>query len=164
MIAAVARPDPLNPKRWRVDRKSVDSPEYQGDSIVEMPDAPPQPWLAERPGVPAGQVEKHHLKSALLKNEREIAVYLPPGYSRREKPYPVLVLFDELAYLGDQNQMVLIPAPTILNNLISEGRIPAMVALFVGNAPGVRKSRAYLQPYICRLPHFRTPALGARSV
>ena len=141
MIAAAARPDPLNPKRWRVDAQSVDAPEYVGRSIVEMPDAPTQPWLAERPGVPTGQVERHPFKSTLLKNEREIAVYLPPGYSRSAKPYPVLVLFDEEPYLGHENQTALVPTPTILNNLISERRIPPMVALFVGNAPDDARSR-----------------------
>jgi enterochelin esterase-like enzyme len=141
MIAAAARPDPLNPKRWRVDKESVDAPEYLGSSIVEMPDAPAQPWLAERPGVPAGQIERHQFKSSLLRNEREIAVYLPPGYSRTAKPYPVLVLFDEQANLGNQNQTGLVPTPTILNNLFSERRIPPMVALLVGNAPGDARSR-----------------------
>jgi len=138
MIAAAAQVDPLNPKRWRVDPQSLESPKYHGRSVVEMPDAPPQPWLAERPGVPAGQVEKHRFKSVLLKNEREIAVYVPAGYSRTHKPYPLLVLFDEIAYLGDREQIVLVPTPTILDNLISAQRIPAMVALLVGNVPGAR--------------------------
>jgi enterochelin esterase-like enzyme len=138
MIAASARTDPLNPKRWRVDARTVDSPFHEERSMVEMPDAPAQPWLAEKPGVPAGQIEKRQFKSALLKNEREIAVYLPPGYSRGAKPYPLLVLFDEVAYLGDPKQIVLVPTPTILNNLIAEQRIPPMVALLVGNVPGQR--------------------------
>ena len=138
MIAAAARTDPLNPKRWRVDAQSVDSPMYQERSVIEMPDAPAQPWLAEKPGVPAGQIEKRRFKSGLLKNEREIAVYLPPGYSREAKPYPLLLLFDEVAYLGDPKQIVLVPTPTILNNLIAEQRIPPMVALLVGNVPGQR--------------------------
>jgi len=141
MIAAAARPDPLNPKRWREDKQSVEAPEYRGTSVVEMPAAPAQPWIAERPGVPAGQVENHRFKSALLKNEREVGIYLPPRYSRTAKPYPLLVLFDEDAYLGDQNQDALIPTPTILNNLISEKRIPPMLALFVGNAPDDARSR-----------------------
>jgi enterochelin esterase-like enzyme len=141
MVAAAARPDPLNPKRWRIDSQSVDAREYRGSSIVEMPDAPAQPWLAERPGVPAGQVERHQFKSTLLKNEREVSVYLPPGYSKAEKAYPALVLFDEQAYLGNRNQVATVPTPTILNNLISEKRIPPMVAVFVGNAPGDARSR-----------------------
>ena len=146
MIAAAARPDPLNPKRWRVDRQSVDAPEYHGTSIVEMPGAPAQPWLVERPGVPAGQIEKRRFKSALLKDEREIAVYLPPGYSRSDKPYPLLLLFDEIAYLGDRKQIVLVPTPTILDNLIAANRIPAMVALLVGNAPGARDRELACNP------------------
>lgn len=141
MIAAAAWPDPLNPKRWRVDKHSVGAPDYRERSIVEMPDAPAQPWLTQRAGVPAGQVERHQIKSALLKNEREIAVYLPPGYSRTAQPYPVLVLFDEVAYLGDKNQTALVPTPIILDNLISERQIPPMVALFVGNAPDDARSR-----------------------
>ena len=138
MIAAAARADPLNPKRSRVDPQSLDSPEYDERSVVEMPDAPPQPWLAEKPGVPKGQIEKSQFKSALLKNEREIAVYLPPGYSRTHQPYPLLVLFDEIAYLGDPKQIVLVPTPTILDNLIAAKRVPAMGALLVGNVPGAR--------------------------
>jgi enterochelin esterase family protein len=111
-----------------------------------MPDAPAQPWLAERAGVAAGRIEKHQLKSALLNNDREIAVYLPPGYSKMEKTYPALVPFDEVAYLGDENHLALVPTPTILNNLISEKRIPPMVALLVGNAPGARSRELTCNP------------------
>ena len=132
MTAAAARPDPLNPRRWRDDAKSVDAPEYRGSSILEMPDAPPQPWIVRRPGVAAGQLEKRRFRSAILKNEREIAVYLPPHYSPHATAYPLLVLFDQDAYL------TLVPTPTILDNLISEKRIPPMVALLIGNAPGAR--------------------------
>ena len=132
MAAAAARPDPLNPKRYRIDPESVDAPEYRGNSVLEMPDAPPQPWVVRRPGVPEGRVEKHRFKSRALGNEREIAVYLPPHYSPHAEPYPLLVLFDEDAYLS------LIPTPIILDNLISGGRIPPVVALLIGNAPGAR--------------------------
>jgi enterochelin esterase family protein len=132
MAAAAARPDPLNPKRYRIDPESVDAPEYRGNSVLEMPDAPPQPWVARRPGVPEGQVEKRRFKSATPGNEREIAIYLPPHYSPRAQPYPLLLLFDEDVYLS------LVPTPIILDNLISEGRIPPVVALLIGNAPGAR--------------------------
>jgi enterochelin esterase family protein len=128
MTAAAARPDPLNPKHWREDPQSVDAPEFRGSSILEMPDAAPQPYVASRPGVPAGRVEKNTFKSAALKNEREVAVYLPPLYSPHAEPYPLLLLFDEDAYLS------LVPTPTVLDNLTSEGRIPPMVAILIGNA------------------------------
>ncbi len=141
MIATAARPDPLNPNRWHVDNQSVDAPEFLGTSFVEMPDAPPQPWLAEKPAIPSGQIERHQFKSATLKNDREIAVYLPPGYSKSANPYPLLVLFDEQAYLGDQNHPALVPTPTILNNLIAQKRIPPIVALLIGNGPDDSRSR-----------------------
>jgi len=144
MIAAAARPDPLNPKRWRDDPESPDAPEYRGSSVLEMPGAPPQPWIARRPGVPEGRVEEHEFKSTALKNEREIAVYLPPGYSPRAEAYPLLVLFDEDAYLS------LVPTPTILDDLISEGRIPPVVALLVGNAPGARSRELPCNPEFSR--------------
>ena len=138
MTAAAARPDPLNPKRYRVDPKSVDAAEYRGNSVLEMPGAPPHPWLDARPGVPGGRIEKHRFKSAALNNEREIAIYLPPTYSPRAEPYPLLVLFDEDAYLS------LVPTPTILDNLISEGRIPPVIALLVGNAKDDARDRELL--------------------
>jgi len=135
MTAAAAMPDPLNPKRYRIDPESVDAPEYRGNSVLEMPDAAPQPWIVQRLGVPVGRVEKHQFKSAALNNEREIAIYLPPQYSPHAEPYSLIVLFDEDAYLS------LIPTPTILDNLISEGQIPPVVALLVGNAPGDARDR-----------------------
>jgi enterochelin esterase-like enzyme len=144
MTAAAARPDPLNPRRWRVDPQSVDAPEYRGSSILEMPDAAPQPWVAQRPGVPPGRVEKRRFKSAALNNEREVAIYLPPGYSPRGKPYPLLVVFDEDAYL------TLVPTPTILDNLISEARIPPVVALLIGNVPGARDRELICNPEFTR--------------
>ena len=135
MTAAAARPDPLNPKRYRIDAESVDAPEFRGNSVLEMPDAPPQPWILPRPGIPAGRVLKFPFKSASLNNEREIAVYLPTQYSPQTEPPPLIMLFDEDAYLS------LIPTPTILDNLISEKRIPPVVALLVGNAPGDARDR-----------------------
>jgi enterochelin esterase-like enzyme len=144
MTAAAARPDPLNPKRYRVNPKSVDAPEYRGNSILEMPAAPPQPWTVRRPGVPAGRIEKRRFKSAILKNEREVAVYLPPRYSPSARPYPLLVVFDEEAYL------TLVPTPTILDNLISKRRIPPMVALLISNAPGARDRELFCNPELYR--------------
>jgi len=163
VIGAAERTDPLNPKRWAVDPQDVDLPQYQGFSVVEMPAAPAQPWVAVREGVPAGTIEKHQFKSTGLKNEREIAVYLPPGYSKTAKPYGLLVLFDEGAYLGDRKQVVLIPTPTILDNLISEHRIPPMIALLVGNAPGARNRELPCNPAFADFLNFELVPWARRS-
>jgi enterochelin esterase family protein len=103
-----------------------------------MPDAPPQPWTGKRPGVPAGRIDKHSYTSVALKNDREVTVYLPPQYSPQAEPYPLLVLFDEDAYLS------LVPTPTILDNLIADRRIPPMVALLIGNADDDARDRELL--------------------
>ena len=134
---AAAQVDPLNSKHWLVNPLNPDVPEHSGVSAVEMPGAPPQPWVAQRKGVPTGKVEKYQFESALLKNEREVAVYTPPGYSSEAKPYGLVVLFDEKSYLNDK----IIPTPTILDNLIAENRIPQMVAVLIDNPPGDTRSR-----------------------
>jgi enterochelin esterase family protein len=109
--------DPLNPHHWI---------QQNGDfSVAELPGIPPQPWTEKRADVPAGTLEKTRFKSASLKNEREIAVYTPPGYSQSHAPYWLAVVFDEPAYIG------FVPTPTILDNLIAAHKIPPMVAVFV---------------------------------
>ena len=134
---AAAQVDPLNPKHWLVNPLNPDVPAHSGVSAVEMPGAPLQPWVAQRKGAPTGKVEKYQFKSALLKNEREVAVYTPAGYSGQAKPYGLVVLFDERPYLDEK----IIPTPTILDNLISENRIPQVVAVFIDNPPGDTRAR-----------------------
>lgn len=125
--------DPLNPKATIWDFVgNPDVPLYQGSSVLEMPDAPPQPWAGKRAGTPAGEIVKQDFASALLKNTRSIFVYLPPGYSKDAQPYDLLVVFDGQASID------IVPTPTTLDNLISEKRIAPTVALMVGNARGMR--------------------------
>ncbi|NUR27943.1 MAG: DUF3327 domain-containing protein, partial [Catenulispora sp.] len=45
-----ANPLTIGPSTW---------PANAGASIIELPDAPPQPWHARRPGVPRGTVARH---------------------------------------------------------------------------------------------------------
>jgi len=85
----------------------------------------PQTWLTPRSGIAAGKVELHRVRSTTLQNERSIWVYTPPGYSRSHAPAGLLVLLDGSTYLEH------IPTPTILDNLLAEGRIPPLVAILV---------------------------------
>jgi enterochelin esterase family protein len=84
-----------------------------------------------------GKIEKHQFNSALLKNDREIAVYSPPGYSKDAKPYGLIILFDEKRYLDEKT----IPTPRIIDNLIADNRIPPIVAILIDNAPGDARAR-----------------------
>jgi enterochelin esterase family protein len=116
--------DPLNPRVWTSPADDED-PEWGFEtrrSVLEGPDAPAQPWARRDPATPRGRVELHRLRSELLGNERRVWVYTPPGYDP-SKRHGVLLLFDGWAYVH------LVPAPTILDNLIAARRIVSLVAL-----------------------------------
>src|SRR5260370_7150824 len=117
---ANAKNDPLNPHHGA----GLDMPQA---SLVELSEAPRQPWIKQRPGLPGGKIEERKLKSALLNNERTIRVYTPFGYRDSKRPYQLLVLFDGQYYTST------VPAPRILDNMISQGTIPPLVAVLIDN-------------------------------
>ncbi len=116
--------DPLNPQT----HVYVGDPENPEDvdivtSVLELPDAPPRTWSRER-DVPRGVVEEYRLASERLGNTRRVYTYAPPGYDA-SSAYPLVLCFDGWAYVND----AYVPLPTVLDNLISEGRIPPLVAV-----------------------------------
>lgn len=119
-ILATAQRDPLNRLAFPAG-KLADA--FAGASVLELPDAPPPTWLRKDDKVPAGTVTAHRFTSRLLKNTRDITLYLPAG----TKATGLAVVFDGERYTDD------IPTPTILDNLIATGRIPPTAAVFVGN-------------------------------
>src|SRR5262245_26518862 len=112
------RRDPLNPRAF------VSPP---SSTIVELPAAPPQPWIKPLPNVPQGEMKLHKIKSEIMKEERAIRVYTPPGYDPNGKPCGLLIYFD-----GETVPFV-IPLATILDNLIAKEKIPPMVAVMVNS-------------------------------
>ena len=142
LLADAAQIDPLNPKTF-LSTDSVDVREHSGLSILEMPDAPPQPWITARKGVSAGHVVKTSFKSALLGNERDIYVYTPEGYSKNGKAAGLAVFFDAFGYFDEEATPTPLPAPTILDNLIAAEKIPPVVAVFIGNGPGDARDREF---------------------
>ncbi len=123
---ATWQPDPLNPHRYVLPRdpENADSREVV-HSVIALPAAPPQPWITPRSEVPAGQVQLHRLYSTILRSERRVWVYTPPGYVSDGEPYTQLILLDGWSYIH------LIPAPTILDNLLAADRLPPMVAVLI---------------------------------
>jgi enterochelin esterase-like enzyme len=140
LFASMSQRDPLNPKGWFEDSEDPDVPLHHGASRFEMPDAPAQPWADKRKDVPEGQVEKHSLTSALLKNKRDVWVYTPPGYSKTASPYGLLLVFDGDTYIK------VVPTPVTLDNLIADKRVPPLVAVMIGNAPHARSSELPCNP------------------
>ncbi len=129
-------PDPLNPKQF-VAHKDEGKPDSQEVvfSILELPDAPAQTWIVPHPDGAKGKLHAHRLRSQILDNERRIWVYTPADYSEYSEPYGLLLLFDGWTYID------LIPTPTILDNLVREGKIPALVAVFLDNPDDETRNR-----------------------
>src|SRR5262245_34470520 len=122
-------PDPFAP-RWQPPATPNPENNFRLErSILELPGAKSQPWVASRPDVPSGRTEQRGWKSAVLNNERQIWVYTPANYDAiRTRPH-LLISTDGGTYVGP------IQATVTLDNLIAAKRIPPVVAVFVGNAP-----------------------------
>jgi enterochelin esterase-like enzyme len=128
---ATFQTDPLNPHRYVFPQDEEEVSSQEGAvSVFELPNAPPQPWIVPQTTIPKGLVEMYRLHSNILKNERRVWVYTPPGYEAHDEPYGLLILFDGFAY------MQLVPTPTILDNLLSEERIPPLIAVMLDSIDG----------------------------
>jgi len=118
--------DPLNHRNLQLFAPEPGAePEYL--SLLELPHAPAQPWLAPRPGTPAGTVETHRFASTILNNERDVHVYTPANFDIDAGPYALLLHFD--GQWRDQPLQV----PALLDKLIAAGAIVPTVAVFVDN-------------------------------
>jgi enterochelin esterase-like enzyme len=114
--------DPLNPKF--IEATGSMEPVY---SVLELPDAPPQPYIHAAAGIPHGKFTDHKFKSGILNQRRSYSIYTPPGYDSEGAPCPLVVMFDGNAYHTDS----CIPGPTIIDNLIAAKKIPPVVVAFV---------------------------------
>ncbi|MER7244272.1 enterochelin esterase [Kribbella sp. NPDC000426] len=117
--------DPLNPATFVFPADEALGSDETLVSLIELPDAPAQPWIAPRAGGSRGELVQYSHRSEILDNERRIWVYTPAGYSPDDEPYPLFVFFDGDTVRGPM------PVDTILDNLIADGRIPPMVAVLV---------------------------------
>ena len=114
-----AVPDPLNPRL------------FFGQSFIELPDMPAQPWAERSPDVASGTLARHSVRSEILNEDRGFTVYTPVGYRPDGGPYGLVIVFDGEAYGG--GEQALIPTPVILDNLIAKEKIPPVVAVLLDN-------------------------------
>jgi len=101
-------------------------------------------------GKPSGELRLHEFQSLILRNNRMLRVWLPPGYSRPEnenRNYPVFYLNDgqnlfdpATAYIGVDWQV-----GVTATHLIGLERIPPLIIVGIDNAQKDR-AREYL-PY-----------------
>jgi len=112
-------------------------PGTDGDGIV-MIAAPfkAAPEMTDAPGVPKGQTIQFQMGNSMTFGDggRAAAVYLPNGYvSGTEIPF--MVAQDGLGFSGDVRPM--------LDNMIADGRLPAMAFVFSDAAGGDNRSIEY---------------------
>lgn len=129
-ILATAQRDPLN--RLSFPDKPLDH--FDGASVLELPGAAPQAWVAPRAGVTPGSVEKVRLASKALGNTREIYLYRPHGYQPGAASNALAVLFDAETYLSE------VPSATILDNLVAAGALPSTAAILIANPSNATRS------------------------
>lgn len=144
------RPDPHNALGCR-DRDGVLR------SVAEGPEAPPQPWLEERDGIERGAVMWH-----AAPGDRGSWFYEPPGVGL-DRELPLVVVLDGEVWTGPQS------LPTTLDNLLADGEIPTVRAVFLDSAAagGVEEETAYvadrLVPWV-REARAVAPGAGAVTV
>jgi iron(III)-enterobactin esterase len=152
--ASAATPPAANPARG--NRGAPASPEELAEmaKLMELPVLTPgagngdylikPPYVAApeqtpRANVPKGKIERFTLNAADskfypgtgmtgAKPTREIVVYIPSQYVTGT-PAPFIVTHDAYGARADQ-------LPTILDNMIADKRLPAMIAIMVNNGGG----------------------------
>ena len=125
---AALRRDPGNPKVF-------DYGPFGQLSLLELPRAPNDALIHPSTSGQHGAVAQIAVHSRLLDQDRTIWVYTPPGKaSAVGRQTPVVVFADGESYQS------LIPAPTILDNLIDKGALPPVIAVFVAS-PGATRDR-----------------------
>nr|WP_296069996.1 alpha/beta hydrolase-fold protein [uncultured Actinoplanes sp.] len=123
-VTGQAHLDPGNPHRvcFPGDPQEPDDPDYWA-SVLRLPHAPAEPWTGTRAGVTPGRLTLARVPSASFGGDRTVTVYRPAGTP--VDGLPTLVVFD--GYLAQTVMAV----PTVLDNLLADGLIPPLTALFV---------------------------------
>lgn len=104
--------------------------EHAYDGTVEMPNAPKQIYIGERENVDKGKVIPTSIKSKILNEERKITIHTPANYNPKLE-HNLVIIFDGESYGARPNRRSRIPAPTIIDNLISDKEIPPTVTVLV---------------------------------
>lgn len=97
---------------------------YKLVPYVVMENAKKQLWIKEDKNVKKGTIEKYKIHSEILKEDRNITIYLPADL-KKDKKYGLLVLTDGFEYIH------ILSALTVLDNLISQKKIKPIIALFI---------------------------------
>lgn len=128
-------PDPYNPKRF-IQRYRREGKLFVVEySVLELPDAKPEKWIRPNENAIPGNLKSMDFYSRILKTNKKIWVYTPHSFNIKAEPYHFLIIFDGKAFLEFTQ------APTIFDNLQGENKIPPIVAVFIHNYSGYKRSK-----------------------
>ncbi|NNE71245.1 MAG: hypothetical protein HKN29_12895, partial [Rhodothermales bacterium] len=149
---------------------------FGDNSEIRMPEYVPSPWVTRVAGRANGSYSNSQtLASAALGYAVTYRVYTPPGYeSGAIQNHPVLYVTDGHEYADDLTGSLRI----VLDNLIAEGRIDPVIAVFIDPRVGgsnLRASQYVENPYFASFvadelvpvidQEYRTnPAADARAI
>ncbi|MFH9610688.1 enterochelin esterase [Streptomyces sp. NPDC017448] len=138
-----AEPDPLNTRAPLPSRDGRNPA-----SVLELPDAPPQPRTRRRDDAARGRTLDAEVDG------RRITVHLPPGHHRGGGPYALAVLLDGEVWgpvlgVGD-----------ILDNLHADGVLPPTVAVLVDTMGRRMEDLACSAPFVDWLADTLLPWAG----
>jgi enterochelin esterase-like enzyme len=122
------RADPLNPSKLGFQ------------SILELAQAPPQPWINPRSGGARGKIEAVTIESTALKPAPPLWVYTAAGYDPKGGPCSLLVALDG-EVTGAKPAETLMPIPTIVDNLMAANKIPPTVVILIGSGDQDSRNR-----------------------
>lgn len=110
-------PDPQNPRT---------TPQADGSDLMSEFVAPGYviPAHVQAAVGPAGRVDEFKLQSEILGYEKDIKVWLPPGYDESKSDYPVLIVNDGAEWIAKGD------LPNTLNNLVGT-QVEPLIAVFV---------------------------------
>ncbi|MBO0345600.1 alpha/beta hydrolase-fold protein [Roseibium limicola] len=122
-ILSTAQADPLNLNPWPAEAADP----WRQKSVIELADAPAQPFVAPDDSLPAGTVETLQFTSERLDNTRDVTFYRPDGFDPADPQTVLLVLFD-----GDAYQQT-VDVPGILDRMQGFGVLPQTAAVLISN-------------------------------
>ncbi|MCB1043418.1 MAG: PQQ-binding-like beta-propeller repeat protein [Acidobacteria bacterium] len=101
-------------------------PSFFGDmSQLAMPQWQAPAYLQEKAGELKGKLDTFSFKSTVLNNERNISVYLPPGYNENTDKYPVLyVNYGPMSISAAQ-------LPNTMEYLVAHNKMKPVIGVFI---------------------------------
>lgn len=152
------RIDPLNPVIYTYpedeERPGETGMIRQVESFIQLPqDKIKNQWISEREDIEKGNVDMFKFESKILNNKRRIWVYTPAGYDAEKEAYGTVIFTDGWEYVN------VVETPKILDNLIAEGKIPPMCAIFVDTHKDRDTELTCHQPFVDFLTEELLPSI-----